>query len=61
MVVHICCFCVLPVRPITNIFLHLYFQVVADTNISAIASQLESMSAGCNLNTPSDHHSEDSE
>ncbi|NXI42237.1 INADL protein, partial [Galbula dea] len=36
-------------------------QVVADTNISAIASQLESMSAGCNLNSSSEHPSEDPE
>lgn len=36
-------------------------QVVADTNISAIASQLESMSTGCSLNAPSEHPAEDPE
>ncbi|XP_025064451.1 inaD-like protein isoform X10 [Alligator sinensis] len=49
------------VNLLKNAYGSIILQVVADTNISAIASQLESMSAGCNLNTPSDHHSEDSE
>lgn len=37
-------------------------QVVADTNISAIATQLEIMSAGSQLGSPTaDHHREDME
>lgn len=44
-----------------SISLHPSVQVVADTNISAIATQLESMSAGCNLNSSSEHPSEDPE
>uniref|UniRef100_A0A8C8SUP7 PATJ crumbs cell polarity complex component n=1 Tax=Pelusios castaneus TaxID=367368 RepID=A0A8C8SUP7_9SAUR len=48
------------VNLLKNAYGSIILQVVADTNISAIASQLESMSAGCNLNSPiADCHSED--
>ncbi|XP_038268894.1 inaD-like protein isoform X4 [Dermochelys coriacea] len=50
------------VNLLKNAYGSIILQVVADTNISAIASQLESMSAGCNLNSPTlDGHSEDPE
>ncbi|XP_065411475.1 inaD-like protein isoform X2 [Chrysemys picta bellii] len=50
------------VNLLKNAYGSIILQVVADTNISAIASQLESMSAGCNLNSPTlDCHSEDPE
>uniref|UniRef100_A0A8C8VQB2 PATJ crumbs cell polarity complex component n=1 Tax=Pelusios castaneus TaxID=367368 RepID=A0A8C8VQB2_9SAUR len=50
------------VNLLKNAYGSIILQVVADTNISAIASQLESMSAGCNLNSPiADCHSEDPE
>uniref|UniRef100_A0A8B9FBD0 PATJ crumbs cell polarity complex component n=1 Tax=Amazona collaria TaxID=241587 RepID=A0A8B9FBD0_9PSIT len=48
------------VNLLKNAYGSIILQVVADTNISAIATQLESMSAGCNLNS-SEHHSEDPE
>lgn len=38
-----------------------YLQVVADTNITAIASQLENMTTNSNLSTPSDVRVEDTE
>uniref|UniRef100_A0A8B9D0G5 InaD-like protein n=1 Tax=Anser brachyrhynchus TaxID=132585 RepID=A0A8B9D0G5_9AVES len=46
------------VNLLKNAYGSIILQVVADTNISAIATQLESMSAGCNLNS-SEHASED--
>ncbi|XP_052658410.1 inaD-like protein isoform X3 [Harpia harpyja] len=49
------------VNLLKNAYGSIILQVVADTNISAIATQLESMSAGCNLNSSSDHPSEDPE
>ncbi|NWX46643.1 INADL protein, partial [Steatornis caripensis] len=49
------------VNLLKNAYGSIILQVVADTNISAIATQLESMSAGCNLNSPSEHPSEDPE
>ncbi|NXH22744.1 INADL protein, partial [Bucco capensis] len=49
------------VNLLKNAFGSIILQVVADTNISAIATQLESMSAGCNLNSSSEHPSEDPE
>ncbi|XP_069718044.1 inaD-like protein [Phaenicophaeus curvirostris] len=49
------------VNLLKNAYGSIILQVVADTNISAIATQLESMSAGCNLNSSSEHPSEDSE
>uniref|UniRef100_A0A8C6JU01 Uncharacterized protein n=1 Tax=Melopsittacus undulatus TaxID=13146 RepID=A0A8C6JU01_MELUD len=49
------------VNLLKNAYGSIILQVVADTNISAIATQLESMSAGCNLNSSSEHHSEDPE
>uniref|UniRef100_A0A8B9D0M5 InaD-like protein n=1 Tax=Anser brachyrhynchus TaxID=132585 RepID=A0A8B9D0M5_9AVES len=48
------------VNLLKNAYGSIILQVVADTNISAIATQLESMSAGCNLNS-SEHASEDPE
>nr|XP_009490621.1 PREDICTED: inaD-like protein [Pelecanus crispus] len=48
------------VNLLKNAYGSIILQVVADTNISAIATQLESMSAGCNLNS-SEHPSEDPE
>uniref|UniRef100_A0A8C0AUW4 InaD-like protein n=1 Tax=Buteo japonicus TaxID=224669 RepID=A0A8C0AUW4_9AVES len=47
------------VNLLKNAYGSIILQVVADTNISAIATQLESMSAGCNLNSSSEHPSED--
>uniref|UniRef100_K7FG93 PDZ domain-containing protein n=1 Tax=Pelodiscus sinensis TaxID=13735 RepID=K7FG93_PELSI len=50
------------VNLLKNAYGSIILQVVADTNISAIASQLESMSAGCHLNSPTPEcHSEDPE
>ncbi|XP_074858318.1 inaD-like protein isoform X2 [Carettochelys insculpta] len=50
------------VNLLKNAYGSIILQVIADTNISAIASQLESMSAGCNLNSPMPEcHSEDPE
>ncbi|NWW89608.1 INADL protein, partial [Rhynochetos jubatus] len=48
------------VNLLKNAYGSIILQVVADTNIGAIATQLESMSAGCNLNS-SEHPSEDPE
>ncbi|KAM6264092.1 inaD-like protein isoform 3-T7 [Spheniscus humboldti] len=48
------------VNLLKNAYGSIILQVVADTNIGAIATQLESMSAGCNLNS-SEHSSEDPE
>uniref|UniRef100_A0A8C4VFY7 PATJ crumbs cell polarity complex component n=1 Tax=Falco tinnunculus TaxID=100819 RepID=A0A8C4VFY7_FALTI len=47
------------VNLLKNAYGSIILQVVADTNISAIATQLESMSAGCNLNSSTEHPSED--
>uniref|UniRef100_A0A8C5X9B1 PDZ domain-containing protein n=1 Tax=Malurus cyaneus samueli TaxID=2593467 RepID=A0A8C5X9B1_9PASS len=49
------------VNLLKNAYGSIILQVVADTNISAIASQLESMSTGCSLSAPSEHPSEDPE
>ncbi|XP_048802017.1 inaD-like protein isoform X5 [Lagopus muta] len=49
------------VNLLKNAYGSIILQVVADTNISAIATQLESMSAGCNVNSSSEHASEDPE
>uniref|UniRef100_A0A8C4VBI9 PATJ crumbs cell polarity complex component n=1 Tax=Falco tinnunculus TaxID=100819 RepID=A0A8C4VBI9_FALTI len=49
------------VNLLKNAYGSIILQVVADTNISAIATQLESMSAGCNLNSSTEHPSEDPE
>ncbi|NXS32365.1 INADL protein, partial [Pomatostomus ruficeps] len=49
------------VNLLKNAYGSIILQVVADTNISAIASQLESMSTGCSPNPPSEHPSEDPE
>lgn len=49
------------VNLLKNAYGSIILQVVADTNISAIASQLESMSTGCSLNLPSEHPSEEPE
>ncbi|KFP56800.1 InaD-like, partial [Cathartes aura] len=49
------------VNLLKNAYGSIILQVVADTNISAIATQLESMSAGCNLNSSSEHPSDDPE
>ncbi|XP_043858245.1 inaD-like protein isoform X2 [Dromiciops gliroides] len=50
------------VNLLKNAYGHIILQVVADTNISAIATQLESMSASYHLGSPaSDHHPEDPE
>ncbi|XP_006879836.1 PREDICTED: inaD-like protein [Elephantulus edwardii] len=50
------------VNLLKNAYGRIILQVVADTNISAIASQLESMSTGCHPALPSaDHHPEDTE
>uniref|UniRef100_A0A803TPW7 PATJ crumbs cell polarity complex component n=1 Tax=Anolis carolinensis TaxID=28377 RepID=A0A803TPW7_ANOCA len=47
------------VNLLKNAFGSIILQVVADTNISAIASQLESMTAGTNFTPPAEHHPED--
>ncbi|XP_050756940.1 inaD-like protein [Gymnogyps californianus] len=49
------------VNLLKNAYGSIILQVVADTNIGAIATQLESMSAGCNLNSSSEHPSDDPE
>ncbi|XP_072199796.1 inaD-like protein isoform X1 [Excalfactoria chinensis] len=49
------------VNLLKNAYGSIILQVVADTNISAIATQLESMSAGCNVNSSSERASEDPE
>ncbi|XP_066181476.1 inaD-like protein isoform X4 [Sylvia atricapilla] len=49
------------VNLLKNAYGSIILQVVADTNISAIASQLESMSPGCSLSPPSEHPAEDPE
>ncbi|XP_077189637.1 inaD-like protein isoform X3 [Paroedura picta] len=49
------------VNLLKNAYGSIILQVVADTNISAIASQLESMTAGTNLTPPTKHHPEDLE
>uniref|UniRef100_A0A8C3QMF1 PATJ crumbs cell polarity complex component n=1 Tax=Cyanoderma ruficeps TaxID=181631 RepID=A0A8C3QMF1_9PASS len=49
------------VNLLKNAYGSIILQVVADTNISAIASQLESMSTGCSLSPPSEHPAEDPE
>ncbi|ERE83057.1 inaD-like protein [Cricetulus griseus] len=50
------------VNLLKNAFGRIILQVVADTNISAIATQLEIMSAGSQLGSPTaDHHREDME
>ncbi|XP_036610001.1 inaD-like protein [Trichosurus vulpecula] len=50
------------VNLLKNAYGRIILQVVADTNISAIATQLESMSASYHLGSPtSDHHPEDPE
>ncbi|XP_010075528.1 PREDICTED: inaD-like protein, partial [Pterocles gutturalis] len=49
------------VNLLKNAYGSIILQVVADTNIGAIATQLESMSAGCNLSAASEHPSEDPE
>ncbi|XP_015270716.1 PREDICTED: inaD-like protein [Gekko japonicus] len=49
------------VNLLKNAYGSIILQVVADTNISAIASQLESMTAGTNLSPPIKHHPEDLE
>ncbi|XP_054835616.1 inaD-like protein [Eublepharis macularius] len=49
------------VNLLKNAYGSIILQVVADTNISAIANQLESMTAGTNLRPPTEHHSEDLE
>ncbi|KAK1165444.1 inaD-like protein [Acipenser oxyrinchus oxyrinchus] len=49
------------VNLLKNAFGSITLQVIADTNISAIASQLESMSAGSNLSSTPDIHTEDPE
>ncbi|XP_062437748.1 inaD-like protein isoform X2 [Rhea pennata] len=49
------------VNLLKNAYGSIILQVVADTNIGAIATQLESMSAGCNLNSSSEHPCEDPE
>ncbi|XP_041133960.1 inaD-like protein [Polyodon spathula] len=49
------------VNLLKNAFGSITLQVIADTNISAIASQLESMSAGSNLSSTPDVHTEDPE
>nr|XP_014996474.2 inaD-like protein isoform X1 [Macaca mulatta]XP_014996481.2 inaD-like protein isoform X1 [Macaca mulatta]XP_028688830.1 inaD-like protein isoform X1 [Macaca mulatta] len=50
------------VNLLKNAFGHIILQVVADTNISAIAAQLENMSTGYHLGSPTaEHHREDTE
>ncbi|XP_011937814.1 PREDICTED: inaD-like protein [Cercocebus atys] len=50
------------VNLLKNAFGRIILQVVADTNISAIAAQLENMSTGYHLGSPTaEHHSEDTE
>uniref|UniRef100_A0A8C3YJH4 PATJ crumbs cell polarity complex component n=1 Tax=Catagonus wagneri TaxID=51154 RepID=A0A8C3YJH4_9CETA len=50
------------VNLLKNAYGRIILQVVADTNISAIATQLENMSAGYHLGSPTaEHHPEDTE
>uniref|UniRef100_A0A670JGT8 PATJ crumbs cell polarity complex component n=1 Tax=Podarcis muralis TaxID=64176 RepID=A0A670JGT8_PODMU len=49
------------VNLLKNAFGSIILQVVADTNISAIASQLESMTASTNFSPPTENHPEDPE
>ncbi|XP_030061270.1 inaD-like protein isoform X2 [Microcaecilia unicolor] len=49
------------VNLLKNAYGSIILQVIADTNISAIANQLESISPGYNLNSPIESPSEDSE
>ncbi|RMC08751.1 hypothetical protein DUI87_15001 [Hirundo rustica rustica] len=49
------------VNLLKNAYGSIILQVVADTNISAIASQLESMSTGCSPSPPSEHPAEEPE
>ncbi|XP_075855000.1 inaD-like protein isoform X3 [Microcebus murinus] len=50
------------VNLLKNAYGRIILQVVADTNISAIATQLENMSTGYHLGSPTaEHHSEDTE
>uniref|UniRef100_A0A2K5N485 PATJ crumbs cell polarity complex component n=1 Tax=Cercocebus atys TaxID=9531 RepID=A0A2K5N485_CERAT len=50
------------VNLLKNAFGRIILQVVADTNISAIAAQLENMSTGYHLGSPTaEHHSEDTD
>nr|XP_033771937.1 inaD-like protein isoform X2 [Geotrypetes seraphini]XP_033771938.1 inaD-like protein isoform X2 [Geotrypetes seraphini]XP_033771939.1 inaD-like protein isoform X2 [Geotrypetes seraphini]XP_033771940.1 inaD-like protein isoform X2 [Geotrypetes seraphini]XP_033771941.1 inaD-like protein isoform X2 [Geotrypetes seraphini]XP_033771942.1 inaD-like protein isoform X2 [Geotrypetes seraphini] len=49
------------VNLLKNAYGSIILQVIADTNISAIANQLESISTGFNLNSPIESPSEDSE
>ncbi|KAM8787817.1 inaD-like protein isoform 3-T5 [Rhynchonycteris naso] len=50
------------VNLLKNTYGRIILQVVADTNISAIATQLESLSTGYHLGSPTaDHHLEDTE
>ncbi|NXP13755.1 INADL protein, partial [Thinocorus orbignyianus] len=49
------------VNLLKNAYGSIILQVVADTNISAIATQLESMSAGCGLSPSAEHPSQDPE
>ncbi|XP_033080983.1 inaD-like protein isoform X4 [Trachypithecus francoisi] len=50
------------VNLLKNAFGRIILQVVADTNISAIAAQLENMSTGYHLGSPTaEHHPEDAE
>uniref|UniRef100_A0A2I2YYL1 PATJ crumbs cell polarity complex component n=2 Tax=Gorilla gorilla gorilla TaxID=9595 RepID=A0A2I2YYL1_GORGO len=50
------------VNLLKNAYGHIILQVVADTNISAIAAQLENMSTGYHLGLPTaEHHPEDTE
>ncbi|XP_046501324.1 inaD-like protein isoform X1 [Equus quagga] len=50
------------VNLLKNAYGRIILQVVADTNISAIATQLENMSAGYHLGSPSaEHHPDDTE
>ncbi|XP_044286198.1 inaD-like protein [Varanus komodoensis] len=49
------------VNLLKNAFGSIVLQVIADTNISAIASQLESMTASSSFSPPSEHHAEDPE
>uniref|UniRef100_H2ZX49 PATJ crumbs cell polarity complex component n=1 Tax=Latimeria chalumnae TaxID=7897 RepID=H2ZX49_LATCH len=49
------------VNLLKNAYGSIILQVIADTNVTAIASQLESISAGSNLSATSEIHSEDPE
>ncbi|XP_041064272.1 inaD-like protein isoform X2 [Carcharodon carcharias] len=49
------------VNLLKNAYGSIILQVIADTNITAIANQLENMSTGSNLNSPSDNQPEEPE